>query len=52
MNLSEGDVLTFDFPVERPLDLMLNGRLKYRGHIVSSGRKRAFHIDKLFKPLD
>lgn len=52
MSLAEGDVLTFDFPVERPLDLFLNGRLKYRGHIISTGRKRAFHIDKLYNSLD
>jgi flagellar motor switch protein FliM len=42
--LKEGDVLAFDYPVERSLDLTLNGRLKYRGEIVSSGRKRAFQV--------
>src|SRR6204780_988731 len=28
MNLDEGDVLSFQFPTARPLDLMLNGQLK------------------------
>ncbi len=43
LDLQEGDLLTFDYPVERPLDLLVNGVLKYRGQIVTAGRKRAFH---------
>lgn len=43
LRLNEGDVLTFDHPVERPLDLLVNGVLKYRGEVVTAGRKRAFH---------
>ncbi|MEO8098255.1 MAG: flagellar motor switch protein FliM [Acidobacteriota bacterium] len=42
LELKEGDVLAFDYPLHRPLDLTLNGKLKYRGEIVMSGRKRAF----------
>lgn len=42
--LQEGDVLAFDYPVEQPLDLTLNGSLKYRGEIVMSGRKRAIQV--------
>ncbi|MEQ1948000.1 MAG: flagellar motor switch protein FliM [Bryobacteraceae bacterium] len=42
--LSEGDVLALDYPVERPIDLVVNGKLKYRGEIVVTGRKRAFQI--------
>ena len=42
--LKEGDVLAFDYTLDRPLDLTLNGQLKYRGEIVTSGRKRAFQV--------
>jgi flagellar motor switch protein FliM len=44
MKLKEGDVLRFDSNLARPLDLLINGRLKYRGEVVVSGRKRCFTI--------
>jgi flagellar motor switch protein FliM len=44
MNLETGDVLSFDFPASRPLDLMLNGQTKYKGKIVSAGRRTAFRV--------
>ena len=47
MNLAEGDVLTFDYPVNRPVDFFLNGKLKFEGHIVSTGKKRAFEVETL-----
>lgn len=50
MDLKENDVLTFDFPVSRPVDLMVNGKVKYRGHVVTTGNKRAFQIEELFAP--
>ncbi len=46
LDLDEGDVLAFDYPVERPVDIAINGQWKYRGEIVTSGRKRAFHIQE------
>jgi flagellar motor switch protein FliM len=49
MDLKEDDVLTFDYPVERPLDLSINGKIKFRGGIVSTGRKRAFEIEDAFR---
>jgi flagellar motor switch protein FliM len=52
MDLRVDDVLTFDYPIERSLDLTLNGRLKFRGHVVSTGRKRAFEIDQIFNTAD
>jgi flagellar motor switch protein FliM len=45
--LREGDVLALDYPVGRTLDLTVNGRLKYRGEVVTTGRKRAFHAQEL-----
>jgi flagellar motor switch protein FliM len=44
LDLAEEDLLTFDYAVDRPLDLTVNGVLKYRGNVVVSGRKRAFEI--------
>ena len=49
MDLKEDDVLTFDYPVTRPIDLSINGKLKFRGHVVSSGGKRAFQIEEAHK---
>ncbi len=44
MNLSEGDVLCFDYPVTRPVDFKINGKLKFKGQMVNSGGKMAFAI--------
>jgi flagellar motor switch protein FliM len=44
LDLREGDVLTFDYPVSRPLNCIVNGKLKFRGQVASTGRKRAFRI--------
>ena len=44
LDLQEGDVLAFDYPVGKPIDLTVNGKLKYHGEIVSTGRKRALEI--------
>jgi flagellar motor switch protein FliM len=49
MDLREDDVLTFDYPIGRQVNLNLNRKLKYRGHIVTAGSKRAFHVDELYK---
>lgn len=47
LDLQAGDVLAFDYPVERPIDFAVNGRLKYQGEVVVTGRKRAFQIQQL-----
>jgi len=52
LKLDCGDVLTLDYPVDRPLDLKINNRLKFRGHVVTTGRKRAFSIHAPFVPHD
>src|SRR5580692_2798546 len=33
VNLEEGDVLSFEYPASRPVDLLLNGKRKYSGEI-------------------
>ena len=47
MKLEPDDVLTFDFPVDRPVKLMVNGLHKYDGHVAAAGRKKSFLIDNL-----
>jgi flagellar motor switch protein FliM len=42
--MQAGDVLVFDYPSDRPLDLLVNGKLKYRGEIVESHNKRSLHV--------
>jgi flagellar motor switch protein FliM len=49
MDLKEDDILTFDYPIGRQVNLNLNRKLKYRGHIVTAGRKRAFQVDEMYK---
>jgi flagellar motor switch protein FliM len=49
MDLKEDDVLTFDYPVGRFVDLSVNGKLKFRGRIVTTGSKRAFQIEEAHK---
>jgi flagellar motor switch protein FliM len=48
MNLEEGDILSFEYPTSRPLDLVLNGEKKYLGEIVNSGRRAAFRVTERF----
>ncbi len=47
LDLKEGHLLTFDFPVERSIDLMVNGANKYQAQMVSAGKKRACLIEKV-----
>jgi flagellar motor switch protein FliM len=47
LDLKEGHLLTFDFPVERSIDLKINGTNKYQAQMVSAGKKRACLIEKV-----
>ena len=49
MNLVEGDIVSFEYPTSRPLDLLLNGEKKYRGEIVNAGRRAAFRVADRFE---
>jgi len=49
MDLKEDDVLTFDFPVGRLMDLTINGKVKFRGSVVGAGQRRAFEIEESYK---
>jgi flagellar motor switch protein FliM len=50
LKIEEGQVLAFDYPVENPLDFQINGKLKFRGSVVTTGRKRAFNIADPYIP--
>jgi flagellar motor switch protein FliM len=45
--MKKGDVLAFDYPIDRPLDVTVNGKLKYRGEIVEAHNKRALQVLEL-----
>lgn len=47
LSLKEGDVLSFDYPLDRPLNLEINGKCRYDGQVVDNGRKRAFAIQEM-----
>jgi flagellar motor switch protein FliM len=47
LELKEGDVVAFDYPVARPLSVTINGALRYRGEVVAAGRKRALQVQDL-----
>jgi flagellar motor switch protein FliM len=45
LRLAEGDVLSFDYPVDRPVECLVNGKLRFGGRIVETGGKRAFLVE-------
>jgi flagellar motor switch protein FliM len=45
LELKQGDVLTFDHPVDQPIDGLINGKRKFAGQIVSTGQRKAFQIE-------
>src|SRR6266852_6529289 len=47
MKLEPGHVLNFDYPLERPLRLIVNGQDKYEGHLVATRNKKSFQVGKL-----
>jgi flagellar motor switch protein FliM len=44
LDLKEGDVLVFDYQATRPLDLMVNSKLKYNGEVVEVNGRRGLLI--------
>ncbi len=50
LDLAEGNLLMFDYPVGREVDLSVNGALRYSGRIVAAGRRRAFQIEAAKTP--
>jgi flagellar motor switch protein FliM len=43
--LSEGRLLALDYPIDRPLELLINGAARFTGRVVAAGSKRGFLIE-------
>jgi flagellar motor switch protein FliM len=50
--LKAGQVITFDYSLKSSLHGIVNGDLIVKGHIVSTGRRRAFQIEQLPEPRE
>jgi flagellar motor switch protein FliM len=46
LSLRVGHLITFDFPVDRPVELLVNGTRKFTGHVVTTGKKRACQVER------
>ena len=44
LSIEPGDVVSFDHPLKKEVELELNGTSKFEGHIVAAGNKRAFQV--------
>ena len=44
VNLECGDVVSFEYPANRALTMTLNGKEKFNGEMVASGRRAAFRV--------
>jgi flagellar motor switch protein FliM len=51
LNLSEGNLLVFDYPVDRTVELLVNGTRKYGARVVDTGRRRGCLIEAIRKPV-
>jgi flagellar motor switch protein FliM len=45
LTMSEGHLLTFDYPLDRPVDVRVNGARRFTAHLVSTGKRRACQIE-------
>jgi len=50
LTLDEGHLMAFDYPVARPIDLLVNGSSRFTGHIVAAGRKRGVVVEVVAPP--
>jgi len=50
LRLEESDIVPLDCPVDKPLDLFVNGQSRFSGQIVSVGNKKAFVIGERQTP--
>jgi flagellar motor switch protein FliM len=47
LSLSEGRLLVFDYPVERSVEMLVNGTRKYTAQVVGAGKRRACMIEQV-----
>ena len=51
LRLEEGHLLIFDYPVERSIELLVNGAQKYTAQMATTGKKRACLIEQVRRTL-
>jgi len=44
--LEPGDIIPLDYPLNKPLECLVNGVRKFRGQVVSAGTRKAFLIEE------
>jgi flagellar motor switch protein FliM len=47
LDLEVGDCLKFDYLIEKKLHCLMNGKLKFQGHIIDYHHKRVLTVDDL-----
>jgi flagellar motor switch protein FliM len=52
LELERGDILALDYPLEKPVHILINGTPKFRGFIASTGRKRAFVVEQPYQTAE
>jgi flagellar motor switch protein FliM len=52
LRLQEGHLLAFDYAIDRPVDLLVNGTHKYTAQMVAMGKKRACQIERIRRRLN
>ena len=50
LNIEEGRLLAFDYPIDRPIELAVNGTRKFTARVVSAGKKRAALVEEVRMP--
>lgn len=50
LQLADGNLLVFDYPVERSIEVVVNGARKYTAQIAGSGKRRACVIEQIRRP--
>lgn len=52
LDIQAGDLLAFDYAIDRPVDFLINGKLKFQGSVGASGRKKAFLAEKTWVAVE
>lgn len=44
LKMQVGDVIAFDYPADRPIEVLLNGKPKFEAHLATVGNKKAVRL--------
>lgn len=44
LKMQVGDVIAFDYPATRPIELLINGKPKFEALLATAGNKKAIHL--------